>query len=98
MSSGFSDTNEPAGRQDSCSARHLAKVALRHSQGGTAPGDERAVFTAVAHVLTSGCAWRQLPETFGVSRATTHRRFTARTRGIPLTTLSRCGCRPACAW
>ncbi|WP_416071860.1 hypothetical protein [Streptomyces sp. ID05-04B] len=28
------------------------------------------------YVLTSGCAWRYLPETFGVSAATAHRPFT----------------------
>ncbi|QNP69609.1 IS5 family transposase [Streptomyces roseirectus] len=49
----------------------------RPQGGGTAPLDERAVFTAVVYVLTSGCAWRHLPETFGVSPATAHRRFTA---------------------
>ncbi|MFB8181120.1 transposase [Streptomyces sp. NPDC055966] len=38
---------------------------------------ERAVFTAVVYVLTSGCAWRHLPPTFGTSLATVHRRFTA---------------------
>lgn len=42
--------------------------------------DERAVFTAVVYVLASGCAWRHLPETFGVSPATAHRRFSAWTR------------------
>ncbi|MDQ0779871.1 transposase [Streptomyces aurantiacus] len=36
----------------------------RRQGGGTAPLDERAVFTAVVHVLTSGCAWRHLPPTF----------------------------------
>ncbi|WP_432047275.1 transposase [Streptomyces asiaticus] len=46
----------------------------------TAPVDERAVFTAVVYVLTSGCAWRRLPPTFGVSPATAHRRFTAWTK------------------
>ncbi len=39
--------------------------------------DERALFTAVVYVLTSGCAWRFLPESFGVSPATAHRRFAA---------------------
>jgi transposase len=34
------------------------------------------VFTAVVYVLTSGCAWRHLPPTFGTSSATAHRRFT----------------------
>lgn len=52
----------------------------RRQGGGTAPVDERVVFTAVVYVLTSGCAWRQLPESFGVSPATAHRRFTAWTR------------------
>ncbi|MFF4517913.1 IS5 family transposase [Streptomyces mirabilis] len=49
----------------------------RPQGGGTAPCDERAVFTAVVYVLTSGCAWRYLPPTFGTSPATAHRRFTA---------------------
>ncbi|MGW2371884.1 transposase [Kitasatospora sp. NPDC001683] len=44
--------------------------------GGTAPCDERAVFTAVVYALTSGCAWRHLSPTFGTSPATAYRRFT----------------------
>ncbi|GAA0909115.1 hypothetical protein GCM10009574_101500 [Streptomyces asiaticus] len=55
----------------------LPSFASRPQGGGTAPVDERAVFTAVVYVLTSGCAWRHLPETFGVSSATAHRRFSA---------------------
>ncbi|MEW9515448.1 transposase [Streptomyces tubercidicus] len=55
----------------------LPSFSRRPQGGGTAPCEERAVFTAVVYVLTSGCAWRHLPETFGVSRATAHRRFTA---------------------
>ncbi|MEV5429265.1 IS5 family transposase [Streptomyces sp. NPDC052701] len=51
------------------------KFTSRPQGGGTAPVDERAAFTAVVYVLTSGCAWRHLPETFGVSPATAHRRF-----------------------
>jgi transposase len=31
-------------------------------------------------VLTTGCAWRDLPPGFGVSKATAHRRFAARTQ------------------
>ncbi|WP_199850412.1 transposase [Streptomyces sp. CMB-StM0423] len=54
----------------------LPSFPSRPQGGGTAPVDERAVFTAVVYVLTSGCAWRHLPETFGVSPATAHRRFT----------------------
>ncbi|MGQ4375009.1 transposase [Streptomyces sp. SAS_267] len=54
----------------------LPSFAARPQGGGTAPRDERAVFTAVVYVLTSGCAWRHLPPTFGTSSATAHRRFT----------------------
>lgn len=39
----------------------LPSFAARPQGGGTAPCDERAVFTAVVYVLTSGCAWRHLP-------------------------------------
>ncbi|MFE4539078.1 transposase [Streptomyces scopuliridis] len=35
----------------------LPSFAARPQGGGTAPRDERAVFTAVVYVLTSGCAW-----------------------------------------
>ncbi len=38
------------------------------------------MFTAVVYVLTSGCAWRHLLQTFGVSPATAHRRLTAWTK------------------
>lgn len=55
----------------------LPSFAARPQGGGTAPRDERAVITAVVYVLTSGCAWRYLPESFGVSPATAHRRFSA---------------------
>lgn len=34
----------------------LPSYAARPQGGGTAPHDERAVFTAVAYILTSGCA------------------------------------------
>src|SRR4051812_50230283 len=49
----------------------------RPQGGGTRYVDERAVFTAIVYVLTSGCAWRHLPAEFGVSKATAHRRFVA---------------------
>ena len=45
--------------------------------------DDRAVFTAIVFVLTSGCAWRYLPPSFGVTVAAAH-------RGSPT------GPRPAC--
>ncbi|MFJ8661932.1 transposase [Streptomyces sp. NPDC093795] len=54
----------------------LPRFSLRPQGGGTAPLSERAVFTAVVYVLASGCPWRLLPEGFGVSSATAHRRFT----------------------
>jgi len=53
----------------------LPEFIPRPQGGGTAPVDERAVFTAVVFVLTSGCAWRHLPPSFGVSVPTAHRRF-----------------------
>jgi transposase len=52
----------------------------RRQGGGLRPVDDRAVLTAIVYVLTSGCAWRHLPEQFGVSKATAHRRFAAWTR------------------
>lgn len=58
----------------------LPKFSSRPQGGGTAPRDEREVFTAVVYVLTSGCAWRHLPEAFDVSPATAHRRFCAWTQ------------------
>ncbi|GAB2708829.1 transposase [Kitasatospora kifunensis] len=47
----------------------------RPQGGGSAPLNDRTVFTAVVYVLTSGCSWRHLPPEFGVSPATAHRRF-----------------------
>ncbi|MFI0107851.1 IS5 family transposase [Streptomyces parvus] len=53
----------------------LSRFTFRLQGGGTAPVDERAVFTAVVYLLTSGCAWPFLLDSFGVSPATAHRRF-----------------------
>ncbi|WP_085949870.1 IS5 family transposase [Frankia casuarinae] len=58
----------------------LPRFEARWQGGGTAPIEDRAVFTAVVYVLTSGCAWRHLPSEFGVSVPTAHRRFQAWTR------------------
>src|SRR3712207_9398303 len=52
----------------------------RPQGGGTRYVDDRAVFTSVVYVLTTGCAWRHLPAEFGVSKATAHRRFVAWTK------------------
>ena len=53
----------------------IPKFRPRPQGGGTAPLDDRAVFTAIVYVLTSGCAWRDLPPSFGVPFGTAHRRF-----------------------
>ncbi|GAA4055839.1 hypothetical protein GCM10022214_04010 [Actinomadura miaoliensis] len=58
----------------------IPRFTPRRQGGGTAPVDDRAVFTAIVYVLTSGCAWRQLPGEFGVSVPTAHRRFAAWTK------------------
>jgi len=57
-------------------------AAVRGASAGwwSGAGYERAVFTAVVYVLTSGCAWRHLPPSFGVAPPTAHRRFTVWTR------------------
>ncbi|WP_405525962.1 transposase [Streptomyces avidinii] len=62
----------------------LPSFAARPQGSGTASCDERAVFTAVMYALTSGCAWRHLPPTFGTSPATAHRRFTVWTEARPV--------------
>jgi transposase len=48
---------------------------IRPQGGGRNRADDRAVFTAVTFVLTTGCPWRALPRVFGVKPATVHRRF-----------------------
>ena len=58
----------------------LPAFTARPQGGGSAPHDERAVFTAVVYVLTSDSSWRQTPASFGVSPPTAHRRYTAWTR------------------
>ncbi|MFB4193334.1 transposase [Streptomyces carpaticus] len=55
----------------------LPSFLSRPQGGGTPPIDQRAVLTAAVYVLTSGCSWRYLPPTFGVSPATAHRRISA---------------------
>ncbi len=50
----------------------------RRSQGGgRRRTDDRAVLAAIVYVTQAGCSWWKLPEaSFGVTRATGHRRFT----------------------
>jgi transposase len=52
----------------------------RRQGGGRAAADARTVMAAVVYVLTSGCAWQDLPATFGVTVPTAHRWFTRWTR------------------
>jgi transposase len=58
----------------------IPQFTARPQGGGTAPVDDRAVLTAIVYVLTSGCGWRELPPSFGVTVPTAHRRFTDWTR------------------
>jgi transposase len=48
----------------------------RPQGGGIVPVGDRAVFTAIVFVVASGCPWRLLPPSFGVTVLTAHRRFT----------------------
>jgi transposase len=52
----------------------------RQGGGAAAPVDDRAVFTAIVFVLTSGCPWRPLPPSFGGTVPTAHRRLTEWTK------------------
>lgn len=54
----------------------LPDAPQRHQGGGRRRIDDRAVLAAILYVLQTGCAWDALPTSFGVSRATAHRRFT----------------------
>ena len=51
----------------------------RPQGGGTRYVDDRAVFTAVVYVLTTGCAWRHLP---AVRRVQGDRRRARRPSGL----------------
>ncbi|SDG11441.1 Putative transposase of IS4/5 family [Lentzea fradiae] len=48
---------------------------VRRQGGGRGRVSNRSVFTAIVFVLSSGCAWRHLPASFGVTVPTVHRRF-----------------------
>lgn len=53
----------------------------RRQGGGKRRADNRAVLAAIVYLVQAGCSWHKLPTAlFGVSRATTHRRFTEWTR------------------
>ena len=46
----------------------------KHSKIGRPRCDELKTLSGIVYVLSSGCSWRDLPETYG-TRATVHRRF-----------------------
>ncbi|GFE06480.1 hypothetical protein Scani_27480 [Streptomyces caniferus] len=48
---------------------------VRPQGGGTQDTPDETLFAAIVYVLVSGCAWRQLPPCFGISKSTAHRRF-----------------------
>ena len=48
----------------------------RHQGGGRRRIDNRTALAAITYVLQTGCPWDALPESFPISRATAHRRFT----------------------
>jgi transposase len=48
----------------------------RHQGGGRRRIDDRIALAAITYVLQTGCAWDALPESFPISRASAHRRFT----------------------
>ncbi|WP_446692668.1 IS5 family transposase [Saccharothrix mutabilis] len=81
----------------------IPRFRSRPQGGGTAAVDDRAVFTAIVYVLTSGCAWRDLPPSFGVTVPTAHRRFTQWTRAglwrrIHVAVLDQLGARDQVDW
>ena len=88
---GASRTVDPAGEDASPQGGGMSRV------------DDRAVFTAIVFVLTSGCAWRHLPPSFGVTVPTAHRRFTEWTqaglwRRLHLAVLDELGSRGLIDW
>ena len=56
-------------------AQLIHSAPKRKQGGGIARADDRIVLAAVVFVLSTGCSWRQLPNCFGVSHQTAHRRF-----------------------
>ena len=63
-------------------AQPLIPVPAKRPQGGgKRRADDRAILAAIVYLVQAGYSWRKLPaQMFGISRATTHRRFTEWTR------------------
>ncbi|MFE0177177.1 transposase [Streptomyces sp. NPDC059002] len=53
----------------------IPRIRARPQIAGTTPAEARAVFTAMVYVVTSGCAWQDLPPSFGVAFQAAQRRF-----------------------
>lgn len=75
----------------------------RPQGGGRRRLDNRAVLAALLYLTHAGCSWWKLPASFGVSRATAHRRFTEWTRTglwprLHQAVLDRLGAAGAIAW
>jgi transposase len=58
----------------------IPETPARPQGGGMRRVDDRTVFTAIVFVLVNGCAWHDLPASYGVTVPTAHRRFTEWTR------------------
>jgi transposase len=55
--------------------RVVPPVPSRPQGGGRRRYGDREVLAAIVFVATSGCTWKQLPPSFGLSGPTAHRRF-----------------------
>ncbi|MFJ8637494.1 IS5 family transposase [Streptomyces sp. NPDC093568] len=53
----------------------IPRSKVRPQGGGTKHTPDETLFAAIIYVLVSGCAWRALPPSFGISKSTAHRRF-----------------------
>ncbi|CAM5620731.1 hypothetical protein SGRIM119S_03066 [Streptomyces griseorubiginosus] len=53
----------------------VAPSRVRLQGGGTHDTPEETLFAAIVYVLVRGCAWRDLPPCFGISKSTAHRLF-----------------------
>ncbi len=47
----------------------LPPLRVRPQGGGTPDTPDETLFAAIIYVLVSGCAWRQLPPCFGISKS-----------------------------
>ncbi|MEV6632639.1 transposase [Actinoplanes sp. NPDC051470] len=66
----------PEGRKGGGTSRGRCcpSTRVRHQGGGRRRIDDRVALAAILYVLDSGCAWNELPESFPISSASTHRR------------------------